>query len=116
MSSASVKPSISITRARTSPCACRSAPTIEATAFGLLNDCSVWPPILVSFFYRGVGTVRRRLRRRAFTSARTAPRSLDLPLAIANPHLVPAALILCLSVDSGQCTLATVAAFLMTGP
>ena len=45
------------------------------------------------FSYRGAGKVRRRLRRRArsrtFTSARTATRNLDLPLAIDCPRLLP---------------------------
>jgi hypothetical protein len=43
--------------------------------------------------YRSAGKVRRRIRRRArarpFTNARTATRSLDLPLAIGDPHVCP---------------------------
>jgi hypothetical protein len=56
--------------------------------------------------------VRESIR---FTNARTATRSLDLPLAIGDPHLIPSP-ILCPSVDSGQCTAATTAGFLQRLP
>jgi hypothetical protein len=59
--------------------------------------------------------VRRRIRRRAgaraFTNARTATRSFDLPLAIGDPPYLFPNPILGLSVDSDQCTPATVAGF-----
>jgi hypothetical protein len=61
---------------------------------------------------------RRRVRSRPFTNARTATRSLDLPLAIGDPSISvpPASPILCPSADSGQCTAATAAGFLCMVP
>jgi hypothetical protein len=55
------------------------------------------------------------VRSRTLTNARTATRSLDLPLAIAAPRVCPSAgPILCPSVEPGQCAAATAAAFFCT--
>jgi hypothetical protein len=59
--------------------------------------------------YRGVRR-RMRVRLRALTKVRTAPRNLDLQLAIGGPHQF-AQPFLCPSADSDQCTAETMASF-----
>jgi hypothetical protein len=74
---------------------------------------------MAGFSYRGAGKVRRRLRRRIrsrpFTNARTATRSLDLLLAIGDPHVCPSGPIFVYRSIPASVIAATAAGFLCHG-